>query len=113
MTEWLDIGSSPPGESCAQVGRDDYYSRARRECRAYIALLRRVLGAEPTGAYLTIKSNPHDFGTYLSVVCKFDLDNQAAVEYAYRCESEGPEEWDAIAKKELKSRKEVCHGYMD
>jgi len=113
MTEWLDIGASPPGESCAQVGSDDYYPRARRECRAYIAQLRRVLGPEPTGAYLTIKSNPHDFGTYLSVVCKFDPDNKVAVEYAYRCERDGPDEWDEQAQAELAARKEVDRGRMD
>jgi len=113
MTEWLDIGSSPPGESCAQVGSGDYYPRARRECRAYIALLRRVLGTEPTGANLSIKSRPHDFGNYLSVVCKFDLDDKVAVEFAYRCERDGPEEWDEQARAELATQKEVGHGNLD
>src|SRR5438045_9314068 len=112
MRDWLDIGSSPPGETCAQVGTEDYPTRARRECRAYIALLRRVLGAEPAGAYLTIKRNPHDFGSYLSVVCEFDPDNQAAVDYAYRCESNGPEQWDAQALEELKAQKEVRDGNL-
>jgi hypothetical protein len=101
MNDWLDIGSSPPGESCAQLGSEDYHPRARRECRVYINLLRRVLGPEPTGAKLVIRSNPHDFGNYLSVVCQFDADNEPAVDYAYRCESKGPELWDAQAKREL------------
>ena len=111
MTDWLDIGSSPPGKSCAQVGTADYYPRARRECRAYIVQLRRVLGSEPMGAQLIVKSHPHDFGTYLAVACTFDPENQPAVEYAYRCESQGPEEWDEAAKAEL--RKEVPHGNVD
>jgi hypothetical protein len=86
----FDIGSTPPGEECAQVGRDDYWQRARPECLAYIKLLRRTFGPEPDAARLAVKSNEHDFGTYLSVVCYFDPNNEAAAEYAYRCESDGP-----------------------
>jgi len=101
MSDWLDIGSSPPEESCAQVGADGYYERARRECRAYVEQLRRAMGPEPAGARLGVRSNPHDFGTYLSVVCYYDPAMEAAVEYAFRCESDGPQNWDAAARKEL------------
>ncbi len=101
MREWIDIGSSPPEEDCAQLGRDDYYPRARRECRAYIALLRRTLGEEPPGASLAIKSNEHDFGTYLSVVVYYEPGNDAALDYAFKCESEGPLTWDEQAREEL------------
>jgi hypothetical protein len=72
MRDFIDVGSSPPGETCAQVGSDGYHDLARKECRAYIAQLRRVFGSEPEGAGLTVKSNPHDFGTYLSVICYYD-----------------------------------------
>jgi hypothetical protein len=44
-----------------------------------------------------VKSNPHDFGTYLTVVCEFDSANEAAASYAYRCDAEAPEEWDEQA----------------
>ena len=101
MQDCMDIGAAPPMENCAQVGRDDYYDRARKECRAYIELLRRTFGNEPDSARLSIKSNPHDFGNYLSVVCYYDPDLAAAVDYALQCESAGPEEWDAVARKEL------------
>ena len=100
MQDCLDLGSSPSHEDCAQVGRDDYYELARRECRAYIGQLRRLLGDEPEGARLSVKSNPHDFGTYLSVVVFFDGDNPAALDYAYRCET-GAESWDEQARLEL------------
>lgn len=104
MQDCLDLGSSPSHEDCAQVGRDGYYERARRECRAYICQLRRMFGDEPDGARLAIKSNPHDFGSYLSVVCHFDGDNRAAAEYAYRCEGQGPQEWDEAARLELEPK---------
>lgn len=100
MRDSLDLGSAPSGEECAQVGRDDYHDRARRECRAYIHQLRRTFGEEPAGARLSIKANDHDFGTYWSVVCSFDGGNEAATDYAYRCES-GPESWDEEARWEL------------
>ena len=89
------------GEDCAQVGTDNYNKRARRECRAYLELLRRALGPEPPGARLSVKSNLHDFGSYLSVVCYFNPNDEAAMNYALRCESDGPKEWDAAARREL------------
>jgi hypothetical protein len=104
LDERLHRSSAPYEESCAQVGRDDYWERARRECRAFINQLRRVFGPEPEGARLSIKSNPHDFGTYLSVICSYESDNETAVDYAFRCEGEGPGEWDEEAKRELAER---------
>ncbi len=56
---------------------------------------------EPQGAELRIRSNPHDFGSYLSVVCSFDPSDEVATGYAYRCEAEGPTEWDEEARREL------------
>ena len=101
MWEALDLGSAPGDEPCAQLGGDDYYPRARQECRAYIGLLRRTIGPEPEGAELRIRSNPHDFGTYLSVVCAYDANDEMAVTYAFRSEAEAPSEWDEEARREL------------
>lgn len=101
MRDELTIGSSPTDEACAQVGRDGYYEQARAECRAYIGQLRRMFGAEPDGARLKVKGCPHDFGTYYEVVCQFDPQIQAAVEYAYGCENTSPAEWDDAARAEL------------
>lgn len=101
MRDFIDVGSSPSDETCAQVGSDDYHPLARKECRAYIAQLRRVLGNEPEGARLSIKGNPHDFGTYLSVICYYDERLPDSVDYAFRCESESPDRWDEQARQEL------------
>ena len=101
MRDSLYIGSSPPEEDCAQLGSDDYCRRARRECRAYINQLHRALGPEPPGASLSITSHPHDFGDYLAVSCHFDPAIAEAVDYAYRCESDGPMTWDDEARREL------------
>jgi hypothetical protein len=101
VREQLDLGCAPSEEDCAQVGSDDYHDRSRRECRAYIAQLRRIFGEEPPGASLFIKSNPHDFGTYLSVVCSYASDDQEAANYAFGCEAKGPRAWDEQARKDL------------
>ena len=99
--EELDIGSAPAYENCAQVGRDGYEERARQECRTLIHQLRRQIGEEPAHCRLHVKSNPHDFGTYFSVSCSYDPNDEAAVEYAFRCERELPKEWDEEAQAEL------------
>lgn len=98
----LYIGSVPGDEGCVQVGRPDYRTRARRECRAFIAQLRRRNGSEPEGARLYVAENPHDFGTYLSVNCSFDPLLPESVDYAFQCEGDGfPERWDERAREDL------------
>lgn len=107
----LYIGECPPEEKCAQVGQEDYQRISGIECRAYIELLRRKLGPEPEGARLVVKSEPHDYGSYKSVHCNFDSSVEIAVEYAYKCEGEGPTEWDELARKSL--IEQLGKGYFD
>jgi hypothetical protein len=75
--------------------------KARKECEAFRNQLRRMFGDEPDGALLVIRANPHDFGTYLTVDCRYNDDVEAAVNYAFRCENDMPESWDDEARKEL------------
>jgi len=103
MKHFVEIGSTPGSEPCAQVGSPTYETMARMECRAMMNLLRRLFGQEPDGAKLQIKSNPHDFGTYLEVVCWYDDAKDASVDYAFKCEGEGPEIWDKQALAELRA----------
>src|SRR2546430_1549101 len=104
MRDFVDLGATtPPMEDCAQVGSKsyDYYDRARREARAYMNQLRRLLGPEPDGARLGIKSHEHDFGSYLTVVCHYDDEDPISSAYAQRCDEESPQEWDDDARVEL------------
>ena len=102
MRDSISIGCSPWAEDCAQVGTDNYHQRARKECAAFVNQIRRVVGLEPHGARLRIKSNPHDFGDYLEVECVYDDACETAVNYAFECEGhKGLEYWDAQAKTEL------------
>lgn len=97
----LYIGPVPCDEDCEQLGEGYRPERARQECRAYIGQLRRIHGAEPDGTQLRIKSNLHDFGTYLEVVVRYNENIQAAVDYAFRVEANCPAEWDDEARRDL------------
>lgn len=94
MQDYLSIGSVPSGEDCAQVGEEDYHVKAITECRRFLDLIKRTVGEPPEGAKLGIKGFEHDFGTYYEVVVYYDVDDEAATSYAYKVESEAPQNWD-------------------
>ena len=91
MRDCIYIGSTPPEEDCVSVGGD--YQKMRAECQRYIRALRHKLGPEPGSARLGIKREEHDFGSYCEVVCYFDTDDRPALDYALKCEGEGPLRW--------------------
>lgn len=94
MRDYIELGPSPAGESCVQVGDPDYASKAREECSRYKELLERKFPNPPWGSRFGIKSFPHDFGSYYEVVVHFDDDNDASVDFAYRVEANLPETWE-------------------
>lgn len=101
MRDFIEIGCSPHEEDCAQVGSDNYMLRSKKECRALINQLIRVHGEPPGSASLRIKSQPHDFGSYLEVYCYFDDSDDEAMNYAYDLEAGVPDKWDQEALDEL------------
>lgn len=101
MREYVEIGCTPHDEDCEQLGPNYNPQQARFECQVFIRQLRRELGEEVGTARLKVKSNPHEFGTYLEVACYFDSEDEIGCDYAYRCENEMPAEWDEIARQEL------------
>jgi hypothetical protein len=94
MFDYISIGPTPAEEDCAQVGEEDYYTRARKECNRYIELLLRTFGAEPDGARLRMMRCPHDFGDYLDVVVEYDPAKPESLEYALLLEEKAPSRWD-------------------
>jgi hypothetical protein len=100
--DYITIGSAPCNEYCVQVGSENYASRARAECRRFLELIRAKLGPEPKGAQLAVKSFSHDFGTYYEVVCWYEVGNLEAENYAFRCESEAPCNWDDVPTSEVR-----------
>jgi hypothetical protein len=101
MRDKLEIGPTPSGESCEQLGPNYDPAKARRECRAFVNQLTRVFGCPPGNARFCITSNPHDFGTYHEVAVAYDDESKEENDFAYRVEAESPEYWDDEAKSEL------------
>lgn len=92
----LDIGGNPNGEDCVQVSStDDYAAAMLSECKCYARALRVHYGEPPEGARIVIASNPHDFGSYRSVMVRFNSNDPEAVAYAYKLE-EGLEKWSDV-----------------
>ena len=108
MKDYLWIGSVPYDEECAQVGTEDYDRLSRKESKAFIGQLWRVLKEKFNVEYplegfdIVVKSEYHDFGIYKEVVLKFDGDNDQLVSLAYKLEESIPAHWDEIALQELR-----------
>ena len=94
MRNFVTLGTTPCDEPCACVDEPDYHVTALSECLRFILLLRETFGVEPEGAWLSVKSFPHDFGTYHDVVCYFNTDISESMDYALRCEDEAPATWE-------------------
>jgi hypothetical protein len=85
MIDHLYIGAVPVEEDCAQVGTPDYATRARAECKRYMAQILRHY-PEPENGWLQVKSNPHDFGTYYEVIACFEVGDEEATKWALEVE---------------------------
>jgi hypothetical protein len=104
MTEIIEIlETTPESEKCAQVGEPNYYTDARLEIQAFVDQTERELGPRPGGHFKT-RSNPHDFGSYLTVEYVYNPDSEAQAEYAMKVESYMPENWDKEAIAYLKEK---------
>lgn len=97
--DYINIGSSPYGESCAQVGSDDYAQKSRIELRAFKHQLERLFPK----AEFRIKSFPHDFGSYSEVCVFFDDEDEVSCELAYCVDNNAPEFWDSEALTEMEA----------
>ena len=97
MLDYIELGSTPHGEPCAQVGSPDYSERARLECAAYADQLRRTYPNQCEKIRLKRQSFSHDFGSYYEVVAIFRDDNEDAADAAIFLQDNAPEYWDAEA----------------
>lgn len=99
-----ELGPSPHAEECAQLGAEGYELRARRECRAFIAQLRRMAehaGVALDGVMFFTKASYHDFGTYYEVAIRYDDRDEAAEILAEWIDSNVPTRWDDEARRAL------------
>lgn len=101
MKQYIILGTTPSEENCAQVGDDNYYEKAKKEARVFIDQIRREFGQEPPCAKLATKLFPHDFGSYIEVVCYYNDDDEESKNYAYKIDYNTPANWDEQSKREL------------
>ena len=94
MHDFITLGTTPYDELCACVGEENYHDRALQECNRYMKLLRKIFGLEPLGARFGVKWFDHDFGAYVEVVCYYNTELPASMDYAFRCENELPATWE-------------------
>jgi hypothetical protein len=99
--DYLELGPTPCGENCLQVGNPDYLNYREIEAKAYIHQLVRIFGPFPSGCKLAIKYFPHDFGQYHEVCAVYSTETDQGVEWALNIENNLPERWDEEAKVEL------------
>ena len=90
----LEIAPVPCDEECQQVGTENYdQDLAYKESMAFLKQLERTF-PKVGGAYLKVKSYPHDFGNYYEVVAFFDEMNDEECEWAFNMEGSVPLKWD-------------------
>ena len=87
MREYLEIGSAPHDEDCAQVGTEDYAKRAKRECSLFAQQILKHYG-EPEYGYLTVKGHAHDFGTYYEVRACYDDEDEESTKWVFDIEGD-------------------------
>jgi hypothetical protein len=87
MIDHLYIGAVPVEEDCAQVGEENYATRARAECKRFIAQILRHY-PEPENGWLQVKSNPHDFGTYYEVIACYEVGDEESTRWAFDVEGD-------------------------
>ena len=94
LTEYVELGSTPAGESCAQVGADGYYDLMKVESKRYIEMLqKRFPQHEEVGISFRNKSFPHDFGSYHEVCAVYFESNELASNVAWQMQDDCPEYW--------------------
>ena len=101
MFDFIEFETTPHGETCVQVGHDNHPSISRIEAKAMLAQLERKFPNCTDKLRFAMKSNPHDFGCYYTINCKFESDSDAE-DLAYEIENNYPEFWDDEAKEYLK-----------
>lgn len=97
------IGDVPADENCVQVSSAGvpYLHEMKRERSIYREQLRREFGPEPPNSELAIIRESHDFGSYYSLIFRYDDGDEKALEYGLKCESQGSLVWDETARREL------------
>ena len=103
MRDYIELGSSPSGEDCAQLGTPGYYDRMTVEISELRRMMERVHPV-PLGyvsARYGRKAFEHDFGMYYELCAYFDDRDFVSIQWALDAEELVPERWDDKARQAL------------
>ena len=107
-SDYLTLSCTPCDEPCIQVGHEHYSRLARHECRVYLQqLLSEFLVAHdsrPPACRLTVKSFPHDFGSYHEVCAVYADSSPQSAEDAIWFDENAPLEWSKESRETLASQ---------
>jgi hypothetical protein len=95
MREHYDFDTTPSEEPCQQVGPNYNPTAARKEARRTIDQIVSLFGQPPEGSALKIASNPHDFGSYLSIRFIYDDESEDHSNYLNKIDDNWPKEYDS------------------
>ena len=104
--EYLELGSSPSEEDCAQLGSSDYAYRAIAECKAYRNYLVRLFPVPDSLQWdvtYILRPYPYEQESYYEVVIRYNPNNVEAVKFAFQVERKAPAHWDERSIAELRS----------
>jgi asparagine synthetase A len=99
---YLELGPTPYDMPCAQLGDENYVSKAQKEVKAYLNQLNRMFPEVGNSAtlYFDTKWFNHDFGRYVEVVIHY-REGHSEEDVIYKIERSLPDKWDNEALIEL------------
>lgn len=96
MRNYLEFGTTPTHEPCAQVGSGNYTEKAIIEYKALLGQIKRQYAIIPEGVRFKRASCGHDFGTYYEM--RVYWSDEEEQDFVYRLEDEFPMEWDSESR---------------
>lgn len=105
--DYIELGSSPYSEDCAQLGQNGYYDFMRVEMKEFKRMMEELHpNTSDFIGYYKVKSFPHDFGTYHELCVVYDDNDDDSINWALETENSVPEYWDNTAKQNIQSYKD-------
>lgn len=90
MKDFYDFGTTPFDEDCVQVSsKVEYMTRMRDEASRMLAICKKLWPS----LFWSIQSNPHDFGSYLTLRCYYDDENEEQTKAFYDADNNWPSTW--------------------
>jgi hypothetical protein len=102
--DYLYLGPTPFEEDAIQLSPTCDTVEMRKQVRDYVAMLEKRFPNAPDEAYISIKSEYHEYGTYYEAIVKYNKKDEDAVKFAFCVESNLPARWNDKEKIDWKTQ---------